>query len=93
MKSILVPLSAALALFICSSKAFAQETATATATATIVTPIAITKTTDMQLWRNTGFMERSLADVDTFIALSEFSRNKHREFGFPRDMFLLAAET
>jgi len=47
MKSILVPLSAALALFICSSKAFAQETATATATATIVTPIAITKTTDM----------------------------------------------
>jgi len=47
MKRILVPLSAALALFICSSTATAQETATATATATIVTPIAITKTTDM----------------------------------------------
>ncbi|HEY0611231.1 MAG TPA: DUF4402 domain-containing protein [Chitinophaga sp.] len=47
MKRILIPLSAALALFICSSKAIAQETATATATATIVTPIAITKATDM----------------------------------------------
>lgn len=46
MKRILFPFCAALALFI-SSKAIAQETATATATATIVTPIAITKTTDM----------------------------------------------
>lgn len=42
-----------------------------------------------QLWRNTGFLERSLADVDTFIALSEFSRAKHHEFGFPRDMEVL----
>jgi glycosyltransferase involved in cell wall biosynthesis len=42
-----------------------------------------------QLWRSTGFLERSLHDVDTFIALSEFSRNKHREFGFPRDMDVL----
>ena len=42
-----------------------------------------------QLWRNTGLLERSLPDVDTFIALSEFSRNKHREFGFPRDMEVL----
>lgn len=42
-----------------------------------------------QLWRSTGLLERSLHDVDTFIALSEFSRNKHREFGFPRDMEVL----
>ena len=27
-----------------------------------------------QLWRNTGLLERALDDVDTFIALSEFSR-------------------
>ena len=44
-----------------------------------------------QLWRSTGLLERSLHDVDTFIALSEFSRDKHREFGFPRDMEVLAA--
>jgi len=42
-----------------------------------------------QLWRSSGFLERSLHDVDTFIALSEFSRSKHREFGFPRDMEVL----
>jgi glycosyltransferase involved in cell wall biosynthesis len=42
-----------------------------------------------QLWRSTGLLERSLDDVDTFIALSEFSRAKHREFGFPRDMEVL----
>ena len=39
-----------------------------------------------QLWRSTGFLERELHHVDTFIAMSEFSRAKHREFGFPRDM-------
>jgi glycosyltransferase involved in cell wall biosynthesis len=39
-----------------------------------------------QLWRHTGFLERQLAHVDTFIAVSEFSRVKHLEFGFPRDM-------
>ena len=42
-----------------------------------------------QLWRSTGLLERSLRYVDTFIALSEFSRRKHREFGFPRDMEVL----
>jgi glycosyltransferase involved in cell wall biosynthesis len=42
-----------------------------------------------QLWRSTGLMERSLHDVDTFIALSEFSRAKHHEFGFPREMEVL----
>jgi len=42
-----------------------------------------------QLWRSMGMLERSLPQIDTFIALSEFSRNKHREFGFPRDMEVL----
>jgi len=39
-----------------------------------------------QLWRYTGYLERQLRHVDTFIAMSEFSRDKHREFGFPREM-------
>lgn len=39
-----------------------------------------------QLWRSTGLLERKLENVDAFIAMSEFSRDKHREFGFPRDM-------
>jgi glycosyltransferase involved in cell wall biosynthesis len=42
-----------------------------------------------QLWRNTGLLDRSLDYVDTFIALSEFSRAKHHEFGFPREMEVL----
>jgi len=39
-----------------------------------------------QLWRYTGLLDRQQRHIDTFIAMSEFSRNKHREFGFPRDM-------
>jgi glycosyltransferase involved in cell wall biosynthesis len=39
-----------------------------------------------QLWRHTGLLERQLQHVDAFIAVSEFSRAKHREFDFPRDM-------
>jgi glycosyltransferase involved in cell wall biosynthesis len=39
-----------------------------------------------QLWRYTGYLERQLKHVDAFIAMSEFSRDKHREMGFPRDM-------
>ncbi|HYN05832.1 MAG TPA: glycosyltransferase family 4 protein [Vicinamibacterales bacterium] len=39
-----------------------------------------------QWWRYTGMLDRALANVDVFIALSEFSRAKHREFGFPREM-------
>ena len=39
-----------------------------------------------QLWRYTGFLNRQLRHVDAFIAMSEFSRAKHREFGFGRDM-------
>jgi glycosyltransferase involved in cell wall biosynthesis len=42
-----------------------------------------------QLWRWTGLLQRQLEHVDAFIALSEFSRNKHREFGFPREMEVL----
>ncbi len=42
-----------------------------------------------QMWRYTGFLERQLSYVDTFIAMSEFSRAKHREFGFPRPMEVL----
>ena len=39
-----------------------------------------------QLWRYTGYLERQLEHVDLFIAKSEFSRDKHREFGFTRPM-------
>jgi glycosyltransferase involved in cell wall biosynthesis len=42
-----------------------------------------------QLWRSTGLLERAVEHIDTFIALSEFSRAKHREFGFARDMEVL----
>jgi glycosyltransferase involved in cell wall biosynthesis len=39
-----------------------------------------------QLWRYTGYLDRQLRHVDRFIAMSEFSRMKHLEFGFRRDM-------
>ena len=42
-----------------------------------------------QWWRATGLLERELVHVDSFIAMSEFSRDKHREFGFPREMEVL----
>lgn len=42
-----------------------------------------------QLWRQTGYLERELKHVDSFIAMSEFSRQKHKEFGFPREMEVL----
>ena len=42
-----------------------------------------------QLWRQTGYLERELKHVDCFIAMSEFSRQKHKEFGFPREMEVL----
>ncbi|MDQ2665192.1 MAG: glycosyltransferase family 4 protein [Gemmatimonadota bacterium] len=44
-----------------------------------------------QLWRNTGAMHRALRGVDTFIAMSSFSRDKHHEFGFPFPMEVLPA--
>jgi len=42
-----------------------------------------------QLWRYTGSLERRLSAVDLFIARSEFSQQKHREYGFPRPMRVL----
>jgi len=39
-----------------------------------------------QLWRRTGLLAREARHVDAFIAKSEFSRDKHRALGFPRDM-------
>ncbi|MBK8177895.1 MAG: glycosyltransferase family 4 protein [Planctomycetes bacterium] len=39
-----------------------------------------------QLWRSTGLLSRMARHVDAFIAMSEFSRDKHREFGFKRPM-------
>ena len=42
-----------------------------------------------QLYRYNGFMERQLENVDTFIAMSEFSRDKHHEFGFKHEMEVL----
>lgn len=39
-----------------------------------------------QLWRYTGLLQRELRHVDLFIAKSQFSRDKHAEFGFPREM-------
>jgi UDP-glucose 4-epimerase len=42
-----------------------------------------------QLWRQTGVLEREIARLDAVIAMSQFSRAKHREFGFARDMEVL----
>lgn len=42
-----------------------------------------------QPWRHTGLLERQIRQIDLFIAKSEFSRDKHREFGFPAHMEVL----
>lgn len=42
-----------------------------------------------QLWRYTGALARGLARIDTVIAMSEFSREKHRAFGLTREMEVL----
>lgn len=42
-----------------------------------------------QLWRHTGLLERQLSSIDAFIAVSRFSRDKHREFGFSREMEII----
>jgi len=42
-----------------------------------------------QLWRYTGLLQRKTRHVDAFIAMSEFSAAKHREFGFDPDMEVL----
>lgn len=42
-----------------------------------------------QLWRWTGYLERELEQVDTVIAMSDFSRRKHAEFGLKQPMEVL----
>ena len=42
-----------------------------------------------QVWRSNGFLEEQLAKIDLFIAMSEFSRAKHKEFGFSFPMQVL----
>src|SRR5215469_14357572 len=42
-----------------------------------------------QAWRYIGVLERASRYIDAFIALSEFSRAKHREFGFSAEMEVL----
>jgi glycosyltransferase involved in cell wall biosynthesis len=42
-----------------------------------------------QPWRYTRLLERKVRGVDLFIARSEFSRRKHREFGFAPEMRVL----
>lgn len=42
-----------------------------------------------QLWRYTGALARAIAGIDTVIAMSEFSREKHRAFGLSRAMEVL----
>ncbi len=43
-----------------------------------------------QLWRQTGLLEREIERVDAVIAMSEFSRDMHRQRGFSRDMEVLS---
>ena len=42
-----------------------------------------------QIWRATGALDRALDHIDVLIAKSEFSREKHREFGLRQDMEVL----
>jgi glycosyltransferase involved in cell wall biosynthesis len=42
-----------------------------------------------QLWRTTKGLQKRQHHVDTFIAMSRFSREKHREFGFEPPMEVL----
>jgi glycosyltransferase involved in cell wall biosynthesis len=42
-----------------------------------------------QLWRYTGYLGRQIEHLDAIIAMSEFSRDKHREFGLEREMEVL----
>lgn len=39
-----------------------------------------------QLWRYTGLLEREARNVDVFYSPSRFSAEKHRQFGFPREL-------
>ena len=42
-----------------------------------------------QVWRWTGYLQRELRHVDAVIAMSEFSRQKHAEFGLRKPMEVL----
>ncbi len=42
-----------------------------------------------QMWRYTGYLDRQMDQIDLVIAKSEFSRDKHREFGLRQDMEVL----
>ena len=42
-----------------------------------------------QLWRYTGYLDRQLDAIDLIVAKSEFSRQKHREFGLRQEMAVL----
>lgn len=42
-----------------------------------------------QLWRYTGYLDRQLDGMDLIVAKSEFSREKHREFGLKHEMEVL----
>ena len=42
-----------------------------------------------QLWRYTRYLPRQLRHVDVVLAFSEFSRERHRAYGFPREMTIL----
>jgi glycosyltransferase involved in cell wall biosynthesis len=39
-----------------------------------------------QLWRYTGLLEREAANVDVFYSPSRFSAEKHKQFGFEREL-------
>jgi glycosyltransferase involved in cell wall biosynthesis len=42
-----------------------------------------------QLWRSTGLLESMCHHVDAFLIPSQFCADKHREFGFKREMRIL----
>ncbi len=42
-----------------------------------------------QLWRSTKLLEKQCEHVDAFCTPSQFCADKHREFGFDREMFIL----
>jgi glycosyltransferase involved in cell wall biosynthesis len=42
-----------------------------------------------QLWRYSPNYKKLLKCIDLYIAMSEFSRQKHKEFGFPEEMSVL----
>src|SRR4030095_7550903 len=39
-----------------------------------------------QFWRYSSLLERKIRHIDAFISPSQFSADKHREFGFPKPL-------